>query len=292
MFQKLKMLSLRDLVVYVYFAPLFIFYGVIFAYPLFMTFVRSFGLMPVSPRSPGVFTLKYYAEFFKPGSVYLESLWFSIWNSLIIVMATSVLGYLIALYFFLSDFRGKRTIFALFNSPLFVPYLVAAFMWLEILAPYGYVNGFLMMLGVIDEPLRLIWDPYGIGIIVANVWMNVPFVTTLMLGAFESLDPDLAYAARNLGAGTWTIIRRIYFPLTLPAFIAGTLLVFVGVFGAFSVPFILGGSWPKYLSIVIYEDVIERREWEMGYVSAVVYIVSALVLTYVYTKIVRKMGGE
>jgi len=285
--EKLKKISLA-----LYFAPLFIFYGFIFAYPIFLTFVRSFGLFPVTPKTPSEFTLKYYFEFFQPNSVYIPSLWFSFWNSVVTTFIAAIFGYLVALYFFKANYPGKKTVSALFKSPLFVPYLVGAFMWMEILAAHGYVNGFLKSLGLINQPLRLIWDPYGIGIIIANVWMNVAFMSTLMLGALESLNPDLTYAARNLGAGTWTIVRKIYFPLTLPAFLAGSILIFVGIFGAFSVPFVLGGSWPKYLSVVIYEDVVEHRKWVQGYVSAVIYIISAVILTYVYTILMRRMAGR
>ena len=274
-----------------YFAPIIIFYSFIFIVPLFLVFLQSFGLYNLGEIKSAHFTLDYYKAFVAPGSHYWAALWFSFWNSALAALIIGVLSYLLALFFHFLSFKGKSFVSATYKIPLFVPYLISAFSWWSLLSPGGYIQRILSNMHLISPSTQLINDPSGIGIIVANVWINIPYMILLLIGSLKMIDPSVIEASRTLGAGFWKTVRKVIFPLTIPGFIAGSLLVFMGMFGAFSVPFILGASWPKYMSITIYEDVVDHSQWGVGAVQAVVYMISALAIAYAYTKIVRRMQG-
>lgn len=278
---------------FLYMLPLIAFYGVMFVTPIVLIFLQSLGLYSLGHTGKPHFTLEYYRKFFELGGTYLHALWFSAWNSGVAALIIGVLSYLLALFFHFIEFKGKKIVTAIYKIPLFIPYLISAFAWWNLLTPGGYVQRFLVWIGAIDEMTQLVNDKFGIGIIVANVWINLPYMVILLVGALKMIDPSVIEASRVLGAGFWKTVKNVIFPLTIPSFIAGSLLVFIGMFGAFSVPFILGGSWPKYMSITIYEDVVDRGEWGIGSVQAVIYMISALLIAYFYTKIMRRgMRGE
>lgn len=274
-----------------YLIPIFLFYGLIFFVPMILIFLQSIGVYSLGHMGKPAFTLEYYKTFFSPESPYLHSLWFSTWNSAIAALIIGVLTYFLALFFHFIEFKGKKIISAVYKIPLFVPYLISAFAWWSLLAPGGYLQRLLSFLGIIGPNTQLINDPHGIGIIVANVWIHLPYMVLLLLGALKMIDPSIIEASRVLGAGFWKTVRKVIFPLTIPSFIAGSLLVFISMFGAFSVPFILGGSWPKYMSITIYEDVVDHGEWGIGSVQAIIYMVASLIIAYTYTKLLRSMRG-
>ncbi len=274
-----------------YFSPIIIFYSFIFLIPLTLVMLQSLGLYNLGEIKAVKFTTDYYATFFKAGSPYLESLWFSFWNSALAALIISVISYLLALFFHFISFKGKSFVSATYKIPLFVPYLISAFSWWSLLSPGGYIQRILVGMHVIGSGTQLINDTHGIGIIVANVWINIPYMILLLIGSLKMIDPSVIEASRTLGAGFWQTVRKVIFPLTTPGFIAGTLLVFMGMFGAFSVPFILGASWPKYMSITIYEDVVDHSKWGIGAVQAVIYMLAALAIAYAYTKIIRRIQG-
>ena len=277
------------LTIVLFLMPITLFYALVWLYPLVLVFLQSFGVPTLSgkPEVENYPTMEFYREF-ASSSRYLTALWFSFWNSLVAVLVSILVGYLLALVLFLYDFRGKRFISVLYKLPLFVPYLVAAFMWWVLLVPKGYVYEFLKTLGVIGQGAQLVNDPYGIGIIVANTWMHIPFVALVSLGSLKLVDPSLVEAARVLGADMRRVLRHIYIPLTLPGILASLQLIFLSMFGGFSVAYILGASFPTYMSVTIYEDVVQRYLWSIGSVQAVIYLISALVITYTYSKISRK----
>ena len=90
----------------------------------------------------------------------------------------------------------------------------------------------------------------------------------------QMLDPSLEEAARTLGARTGRIIRRIYLPLLGYGILSVVLLNFLALFIAFSIPFVLGASWPQFLSVFIYVNAKDQGNWLAGYTTSVVYICS------------------
>ncbi len=282
-------MRMKNITIFLYLLPLFGFYLIVWLYPLILVFLQSFGIpvLSLKPESETYPTLEFYREFFSTER-YVVALWFSFWNSLVAVVISIFVGYALALVLFLYEFRGKKIISIIYKLPLFVPYLVAAFMWWILLTPKGFVYEFLAGLGIIQRGTPLVNDPNGIGIIIANTWMHIPYVALISLGSLKLVDPSIVEAARVLGADLKRVLRHIYIPLTIPGILASLQLIFISMFGGFSVAYILGASFPTYMSVTIYEDVAQRYMWSIGAVQAVMYLISALIITYTYSKITRK----
>jgi putative spermidine/putrescine transport system permease protein len=99
------------------------------------------------------------------------------------------------------------------------------------------------------------------------------------------LDPSYEEAARTLGARTRDVVRRVYLPLTRFGVLSAVLLNFLALFIAFSIPYVLGASWPQFLSVFIYVNAKDQGNWLAGYSTAMIYVCFALVISFFYTRI-------
>lgn len=274
-------------------SPLLCFLLVMVMVPFAVAVLSSVGLTQVAPGLPDGFTLRGYREFFDPEKPNLPALWFTIKVTFVSTVLATVVGYGLALFVRFRRVRFGQMLSLLVKLPLFTPYLVTAFMWWALLFPRGYIGVFVQKvlvdyLRLWQEAPALIADPFGIGIVVCSVWMRFPVVFLIMQGLMDMVDPSYEEAARNLGAGTSTIIRRIYVPLTIYGLLSSVTLNFLALFIAFSIPFILGASWPQFLSVFIYVNAKDKGDWLMGYTTSVVYIVISLGISYAYTRSVAR----
>ncbi|MBI4635962.1 MAG: ABC transporter permease subunit [Candidatus Rokubacteria bacterium] len=269
--------------------PLVVFLLFMVMVPFVIAVLSSVGLTQVAPGLPDGFTLRGYRDFFDPEKPNLQALWFTIKITFISTVLATVLGYGLVLFVKFRRIRLGQTLSLLVKLPLFTPYLVTAFMWWALLFPRGYIGIFVQKVLIeyfrlAEEAPALISDPYGIGIVACSVWMRFPVVFLIMQSLMEMVNPSYEEAARNLGARTPTIIRRIYFPLTIYGLLSSVTLNFLALFIAFSIPFILGASWPQFLSVFIYVNAKDKGDWLMGYTTSVIYIAISLVISYVYTR--------
>jgi putative spermidine/putrescine transport system permease protein len=274
-------------------APLTIFLLVMVMVPLVIAVLSSFGLTTVAPGLPGEFTLQGYRDFFDPARPSLGALWFTFKVTLITTATSTSLGLGLALFMHFRGIPLNAALSFLVKIPLFMPYLVTSFVFWVLLYPRGYVGIlfkliFVEYLRLMEEAPALVNDPYGIAIIVCGSWMRFPYAFVIIYGLMKMLDPALEEAARTLGAGTGRIIRRIYLPLLGYGLLSVILLNFLALFIAFSIPFVLGASWPQFLSVFIYVNAKEQGNWLAGYTTSVVYICVALAIAYLYTRALAK----
>lgn len=197
-----------------------------------------------------------------------------------------IIAYPLALYL-RGRFLGKPVLTALIRVPLFVPALVAAFLILNILSYHGLVNEFLLLLGVIDEPLRMTHDDWGVGVIAIQVWKNMPLQALILTSTLASIPTDLEQAARNLGANAWAVFGRVLFPLSIPGALTGLILVSIGVFGDFSINTVAGPLYPPTLSMRMFFLSKTFQEWGQGASIAVIIIVGSLAFAWLYTRLAR-----
>ncbi len=175
----------------------------------------------------------------------------------------------------------------LFQLPLPIPHLVGALGITFVVSQSGVLARLLHALGLLrdraDFPL-LVADPYGIGIVLVYVWKEVPFITLLLLAALAGIGERYDDAARTLGASGWQRFRHVLLPLLLPAMLSASLIVFAFTFGSFDVPLVMGRTYPKALSVWIYErfsdvDLNERPE-AMAVSVLVTFVAAVFVVAY------------
>jgi putative spermidine/putrescine transport system permease protein len=216
--------------------------------------------------------------------------WDSFFYSVKIAAASSfgslLIAYPLALYL-RRQFVGRSFLNAIIRVPLFVPALVAAFLVLNVLSFHGILNEGLMRLGIIGEPLRLTHDDWGMGVVLIQIWKNLPFLALILAAVLANIPADLEAAARNLGAGPFDVFRHVLLPLSIPGVQTGVTLVFIGVLGDYAINAIAGPLYPSSLSIRMYLLGRSFGEWGQAAVIAVIIMVSSLLFAWLFAVLAR-----
>ncbi|WP_299047365.1 ABC transporter permease [uncultured Tateyamaria sp.] len=131
-------------------------------------------------------------------------------------------------------FRGSLVVSALLKAPLFVPGLVAAFLFINIVAYHGILNQLFIWLGFIDAPIRMQNDRGAWGVVFLQLWKNMPFALLLLSGAVQGISDEVLDAARDLGAGGWDRFRKVIAPLSVSAMQAALIIIFIQAAGDFA----------------------------------------------------------
>jgi len=191
-----------------------------------------------------------------------------------------------------------RLVHFIFQIPLTVPHLVIAVAVVFMLSPTGFFSRLAIKFGLIESsaafPL-LINDRWGVGIIMAYVWKEIPFITLMILSVLRHTGVELLEVGRTLKAGPWQRFRYIILPTISPSLGAACLIVFAYTFGAFEIPFILGQTYPMMLPVWAYKnysdvDLLARPEGiATGMIIARVIIV-AIVLSQTLIQAARRRG--
>lgn len=272
--------------------PLTLFLLVMVIYPLAMAVASSLGLARPVQGLPDGFTLEGYRNFFDPSRPAMTALLFTFQVTLITTILSTASGIALALYLKIRAIELPVAISFILKLPLFTPYLVIAFVFWVLLYPAGYAVNLLEILRnflsdyfiLFTQKPVLVNDALGIGIILCATWMRFPYAFIMAQGQLAMVDPSYEEAARNLGASRATVVRRIYLPLIKYGLLSAALLNFLALFIAFSIPFVLGASWPQFLSVFIYVNAKDQGDWLSGYTAAVVYVAIAFAIAFLYTR--------
>jgi putative spermidine/putrescine transport system permease protein len=192
----------------------------------------------------------------------------------------------------------SRLIQFVFQIPLTVPHLVIAVAVVFMLTPNGLLSRLLLRGGLIDSaasfPL-LVNDRWGIGIMAAYIWKEVPFITLMILAVLRGAGSELLDVGRTLRAGRWQCFCHVTLPIITPSLGAAGLIVFAYTFGAFEVPFLMGQTYPMMLPVWAYKsysdvDLLSRPEGiATGLVIAAV-VTGAVALAQSLTQAARRRG--
>jgi len=175
--------------------------------------------------------------------------------------------------------------------PLWISVLVRAFAWVTLLRRQGLVNNALLGASVIDEPLELVWNEFGI--IVGMVHYMVPFAVLPMLASMREIDPRLLTAARGMGASRRQTFRSVFLPLSRPGIYAAGVLVFIFTLGFYVTPAILGGGKTLMVAEWISLQILDLIRWGLGTMMATVLVLAILLTLAVFSRIVdlRRVFG-
>lgn len=269
-------------------APITVLLGVFFLIPLGIMIVYSL----LEPGLYGGVVWSFYpysygrifgwplggGEEFEP--LYLQIILNSFKYAVITVATSMVICYPIA--FWVARMRGAAKNLVLFaiTLPFFANLLVRIYAWLLLLRPTGAVNAALLSVGIIDEPLNMIFTEFAV--IVGLVYVFIPFMFLPIYASVERLDWSLVQASQDLGASPVQTFRRVILPLTAPGLFGGSIIVFIPSLGNFIVPAFLGGSKVQMTGNVIERQFLQSRNWPFGSTLAMVVMASVLVLVLLY----------
>ena len=171
--------------------------------------------------------------------------------------------------------------------------LVRTYSWIVILGRKGLINSLLLKMGIIGEPLALLYTMKGV--IIGMTHILLPYMIISLFSVMRGIDLELLKAARNLGANSLKAFVRVFFPLSLPGVAGGSLMVFVMGLGFFVTPALLGGPQDVVISVLIENQVTYILNWGFAFAIAIVLCVMALVMVYFYNRymgILKVVGGE
>jgi putative spermidine/putrescine transport system permease protein len=260
--------------------------AVLYVAPLAVYFVNSFHAFKDGKILP-VWTLRTYVGFFSDPFTY-RVVGESIGLALVVTTLAVVIGYPLA-YALHTRVRGRtaRTALAvLLFSPLLVSVVVRTYGWLILLANQGLVNTTLRALGVIDEPLSLLFNTRGVVISLTHILL--PFAVFPVYSVLGRLDVTLKEAARDLGAGWWDTFCRVTLPLTMPGVVAGALICFTLALSAFVTPQLLGGGRVQVLPLTVYNSTVEIN-WPDGAVASLTLLALSVVAVWLLNVALRRM---
>lgn len=207
-------------------------------------------------------------------SFYLEIMARTLFLGLLVTVATLVLGFPLAL-FILRSAPGVQTLaILLVIFPLLCNIVVRSFGWMVLLAPKGVINGTLVSLGLIGEPLALMYNLTGVVIGLTRIYL--PFMVLLLVPALQNISADVEAAALGLRASRPRTFFTVIVPLALPGIITGSILVFVLSISALVTPRMLGGPTYKVMATQIYDEFMTNLNWPAG--AARAFILTAITL--------------
>ncbi|WP_117233869.1 ABC transporter permease [Vibrio maerlii] len=238
----------------------------------YMVIAQSFGYHNMMGESG--FSLEFWNEALADAKLH-KSLLYSIKVSVIGALGAVAMAYPLVLWL-RKPFPGSSTITGLLRAPMFIPGLVAAFLLVNVISYHGVLNQMMMAIGLIDKPIRMQNDDFGWGVIILQVWKQLPFAMILLAGAVNSIRNDVLDAAADLGANTWRKFTGIIFPLSVPALQVALILIFIGALGDYSFYSIAGPKNTYSLSMLMHITSTEFMEWNKGAVVAVVIMVTAV----------------
>lgn len=220
----------------------------IFVTGLIMGFIQSLGHFKAIGFNG--FTLKYYKEVLTSKD-FLSSLGFSLYISIISSVIAVVLGILLSYSIFRINSK-RKTIDSMYKFPIIVPHIVAVLLVYNILVQNGILPRILYFTGLIKEPFQfpsLLYEKNGVGIIIAYLWKEIPFVAMVTYTILGNLSYNLSEVALNLGATNRQVFFHVFLPLIMPSVLSAFIIIFAFSFGAYEVPFLLGPTSPKALSV-------------------------------------------
>jgi putative spermidine/putrescine transport system permease protein len=211
----------------------------------------------------------------------------TIGHSMLVTMLCVLFGYPVAyLHSKIKQPLIKTLILVIVSAPLLTSSLVLSFGWIVILGKRGMANEFLLWLGVIDEPLKILFTMNAV--IIALTQVMLPFMIVPLISTLQKLPKDLEEASADLGANKWQTFWRVTIPQSIPSIATGMSLVFVLTYTAFTVPSLTGGAAMQIVSVYIWNN-IRLLTWDSAAALSSLLLLSSLIIVTLFNVLVRKI---
>ena len=174
--------------------------------------------------------------------------------------------------------------------PFWSNYLIRTYAWIVMLNREGLINNALEGMGMIDEPLPLLYNEFSI--ITGLVYNYLPFVILAIYSSLSRLHPEIREASEDLGASSLRTFARVTLPLTMPGVAAGAVFVFVLSIGNFITPDLLGGGRLLMVGNLIYDQFLSARDWPFGSALSLILIGVMMLLLFGQAVIVNRSRGQ
>ena len=210
-------------------------------------------------------------------SLYGSALLGSLKVATISTLLCLLIGYPMAYGIARAQDKWRMPLLMLIILPFWTSFLIRVYAWMGILKNNGLLNNFLMWLGVIDQPLEILYTPTAVYI--GMVYSYLPFLILPLYATLVRLDHTLLEAAADLGCKPIRQFFSVTLPLSMPGVIAGSMLVFIPVMGEFVIPDLLGGPDTLMIGKLLWTEFFSNKDWPLASALACV-LLAALILPF------------
>jgi len=200
------------------------------------------------------------------------------------------MAYPLALLIARSPQKSRNRMMLLVILPFTSNFLIGIYAWMIILGPQAafshLLNTLLVAFGI--APVQLLFSPFAV--LIAMVYVHLPFMVLPLYTNLEKHDPTLLDAAQDLGANAWQRFWRVTFPLSQPGMFAGSALVFIPALGMFAVPEILGGTGDILIGNLIKEQFLGTRDWPFGSTLSILLTIAVLLVVWLAARLSTRGG--
>jgi len=230
-------------------------------------------------------TIENYVKFFTDG-YYLNVLVRTVRVAVICTVACLIMGFPLAYVLARMTSPRKNLLIMLVVLPLFVGNAVRAAGWMAAFGSKGALNASLIGLGLIDQPLEIMFTENAV--LIGIVAVNLPFMVLTLQSVIEGIPRHVEEAAFSLGAGPMAMFRRVLWPLALPGILAGTILTFILAMNAYATPVLLGGPKFQMMGPLVYGQFAQQNNWPFGGAISFILMTATIVLTVAAHLIVQR----
>ena len=224
-------------------------------------------------------------------SLYIYAFANSVRIALVSTLICLVIGYPMALAISRAPEAARFPLLMLVVLPFWTSFLIRVYAWMGLLGLNGPINGLLVGLGAIDEPLALLHNDFAIHL--GIVYSYLPFMVLPIYVALVRIDPALVEAAGDLGCRPATAFRRVILPLSMPGVIAGSMLVMIPAIGEFVIPDLLGGPDAVMIGKILWTEFFANRDWPAAAAIAVALLVLLVLPIIIFQRAeAREIGAS
>ncbi|WP_058909719.1 spermidine/putrescine ABC transporter permease PotB [Entomohabitans teleogrylli] len=234
------------------------------------------------------FTLDNYLRLIDP--LYLDVLLHSLNMAVIATLVCLAIGFPFAWFLARLPQKVRPLLLFLLIVPFWTNSLIRIYGLKIFLSTKGYLNEFLLWLGVIDTPFKIMYTPNAV--IIGLVYILLPFMVMPLYSSIEKLDKSLLEAAKDLGASKLQTFTRVIIPLTMPGIIAGCLLVVLPAMGLFYVSDLMGGAKNLMVGNVIKSQFLNIRDWPFGSATSIMLTLVMGLMLLVYWRASRLLNKK
>jgi spermidine/putrescine transport system permease protein len=269
-------------------APFILWMSLFFLVPLALVIFVSFLTRGLYGGYEFPFTLDNYFRSFDP--LYFKILMKSLFIALVTTVLCLFLGYPFAYWIAKSPKKHQALPLLLLMIPFWTNSLIRTYSWMILLRTEGVINTWLIELGLISQPLSLLYHEGAV--LIGLVYTLFPFMVLPLFASIERLEQTILEAASDLGANPWRAFLHVGLPLTLPGIVAGSLLVFIPTLGLFFIPDLMGGAKVMYIGNVIKNQFLSARDWPFGSALSVIMIVLTVLFLLLYRFVIKRVKGS
>jgi putative spermidine/putrescine transport system permease protein len=256
--------------------PATIFVTVTLLLPILILFRYSLNAFVPGKLMVEALTVQNYV-LFVTDAYYLAAFYRTLRVAVIVTAICLVVAFPLAYKLARTQSRYKNLLIMLVVLPLFVGNAVRAAGWMTLFATKGFVNVALQWLGLTGEPLRIMYTEFAV--IAGILAVNLPYVVLTLQSVIEGIDRTVEEAAFSLGAGPWSMARRVLWPLALPGVAAGAIFCFILTMNAYATPVLLGGPQFVMMGPLVYVQFAVKSNWPFGAAVSLILMAATLILT-------------